>query len=143
MSAGGAAPDARPGDLPDARPDGLPIALPAGLPIALAGEALLEVRTTLGREEDALDLARALVEGGLAACVQVCAVRSVYRWEGAVHAEPEFRLACKTVAARYPALEAAIRARHPYALPAIEAVPVAAASAPFAQWVREGASGPD
>lgn len=134
MSAGAAMPDGLRGAPPNAPPGAAPDAPP--------GDALLEVRTTLAREEDALAMARALVEGGLAACVQVSAVRSVYRWEGAVHAEPEFRLACKTVAARYPALEAAIRARHPYALPAIEAVPVAAASAPLAQWVREGASGP-
>lgn len=100
------------------------------------------VVTTVGTRDDALALAHALVEARLAACVQIEAIDSVYRWQGAVHAEPEFRVLAKTVRARYAEVEAAIRARHPYELPAIHALPTVAAEPAYAAWVRENASGP-
>lgn len=98
-------------------------------------DALLLVLTTLATREQALALGRAMVEARLAACAQVEAIVSVYRWQGAVLQDDEWRLLLKTTAARYPALEAALRDRHPYELPALVAVPVAAAAAPFAAWV--------
>lgn len=99
------------------------------------------VVTTVGSREDALDLAHALVEAQLAACVQIEPIESVYRWQGAVQSEPEFRVLAKTVRERYPEVEAAIRAHHPYALPAIHALPTTAAEPAYAAWVRENASG--
>ena len=42
----------------------------------------------------------------------------------------------KTTTARYAALEAAIRAAHPYELPEIVAVPVAAGLPDYLDWVR-------
>lgn len=99
------------------------------------------VVTTVGSRDEAMQLARALVEARLAACAQVSRIDSVYRWQGAVHAEPEHRVLFKIVAARYAEVEAAIRARHPYALPAIHALPTAAAEAAYAAWVRDNASG--
>ena len=36
----------------------------------------------------------------------------------------------------YAALEAAIRAQHPYALPAIHAIATVQAYAPYAEWVE-------
>ena len=53
----------------------------------------------------------------------------------------EYRLLVKTTAARYDAVEAAIRALHPYELPAIYAVPTERAFAPYAAWVQEGSGG--
>ena len=70
-------------------------------------------------------LARDLVARRLAACVNLLApCRSSYRWEGAIQHDEEHPLLIKTTAARYAALEAAIRAAHPYELPEIVAVPV-------------------
>jgi periplasmic divalent cation tolerance protein len=84
------------------------------------------VLTTLPDETSAEALARQIVDAGLGACVQLQAIRSVYRWQGETCAEPEWRLAIKTRADRYPALEAYIRARHPYALPQIVMLPITA-----------------
>lgn len=103
---------------------------------------LLAVYTTVGSRDEALRIAEAVVEQRLAACVQVEAIDSVYRWQGALQREAEHRLLLKTTEARYPALEAAIRALHPYALPAIYAVAVAQADAAYAAWVAEGCAGP-
>ena len=93
------------------------------------------VVTTVGTAEQARSLAQAMVERRLAACAQITAIESFYRWQGRVEHEPEFRLLFKTRAALYGELEAAIRAIHPYELPAIHAVPTASAYGPYAQWV--------
>ena len=54
---------------------------------------------------------------------------------GAVQHEAEWRLLFKTTAAAYPSLEVALRAQHPYELPAIVAWPCSAALPEFAAWV--------
>lgn len=95
----------------------------------------LLVVTTLATRADALALAHALVGLRLAACAQIEAIESVYRWQGAVQQEGEFRLLAKTTPARYADVEAAIRQRHPYALPAIHALAVDRADAAYAAWV--------
>lgn len=96
---------------------------------------LLAVFTTVATQEQADDLARAAVEQRLAACVQTEAIRSTYRWQGAVACEAEIRLMFKTTRAHYAALEALLRERHPYELPAIFALPVIAGTAEYAAWV--------
>jgi periplasmic divalent cation tolerance protein len=102
---------------------------------------LLAVITTVGRREEAQALAASLVERRLAACAQIEAIESVYAWHGGLQREPEWRILFKTTAARYAEVEAAIRALHPYELPAIYALPVSAAFAPYADWVEAGSSG--
>lgn len=98
---------------------------------------MLAVFTTVATPEQADRLARAAVEQRLAACVQVEAVRSTYRWQGAVECEPEMRLMFKTDQARHAALVALLRELHPYELPAIFALPVIGATAEYAAWVHE------
>ncbi len=97
---------------------------------------LLAVFTTVATQEQADALARTAVEGRLAACVQTEAIRSTYHWQGAIECEAEVRLMFKTSRALYPALEAALRAQHPYELPAIFALPVLEASADYTAWVH-------
>lgn len=102
---------------------------------------LLLVLTTVATRAAADALARAMVEQRLAACAQISAIDSVYWWQGAVQSDGEFRLLFKTTAERYAALEAALRERHPYELPAIVALPVAQALAEFADWVMAEVGG--
>jgi len=98
---------------------------------------LLAVFTTVATQEQADALARAAVEQRLAACVQTEAIRSTYRWQGAIECEAEVRLMFKTDRSHGPALEALLRGLHPYELPAIFALPVVGATAEYAAWVRE------
>jgi len=96
----------------------------------------LVVLTNLPDRASAEKLAGALVESRVAACVNILApCRSVYRWKGAVQHDEEHPLLIKTTAARYAALEAAIRAGHPYELPEIIAVPVEAGLPEYVAWV--------
>jgi periplasmic divalent cation tolerance protein len=96
----------------------------------------LLVITNLPDEASAATLAQALVEARVAACVNVMApCRSVYRWQGALETVTEVPLLIKTSAARYAALEAAIRAGHPYELPEIVAVPIERGLPDYLAWV--------
>jgi periplasmic divalent cation tolerance protein len=93
--------------------------------------------TTVGSEADAAALARAVVEAGLAACVQIVAIRSVYRWRGAVTEDDEQLLLMKTRLDRYSQLEAFVSERHPYQLPEIAQVALDAGLAPYLSWIDE------
>ena len=95
------------------------------------------VLTTVADEEQAGDLARSIVDAGLAACVQIQQVQSVYRWKGKVCSEPECVLAIKTTDAKYAELEKHIRANHSYELPEIVRMPIAGGSAEYLAWIGE------
>lgn len=100
-----------------------------------SSEGVLIVLTTVATQLEARALAREMVDARLAACAQISAIESIYRWEGVLQQESEWRVLLKTVPARYAALEAAIQAHHPYELPAIVALPCTQALADFADWV--------
>lgn len=81
--------------------------------------------------------ARHLVKGSNAACVQIDGpIRSVYRWEGAIEADEEFRLLVKTSPETLFECVTALKEHHPYQLPEI-VVLHAHASAAYASWVTE------
>ena len=99
---------------------------------------VLLVLTNLPDREAALMLARALVDGRVAACVNVLAcATSVYRWQGVVETADETPLLIKTTRERYAALEAKIRELHPNELPEIIAVPLAQGLPAYLQWVAD------
>lgn len=99
---------------------------------------ILIVCSNLPDRNAALALARALVERRLAACVNVLAeCTSVYRWQGAIETTTEVPVLIKTTAERYPELEQAIRALHPYELPEIVAVPIRGGLPGYLQWVSD------
>jgi len=96
----------------------------------------LLVLTNLPDRAAAERLADALIEQRVAACVNILApCRSVYRWKGVVQHDEEHPLLIKTAADRYPALEAAIRAAHPYELPEIIAVPIERGLPAYLAWL--------
>ncbi len=96
----------------------------------------LLVLTNLPERAAAERLADALLEQRLAACVNILApCRSVYRWKGALQHDEEHPMLIKTTSERYAALEAAIRAGHPYELPEIIAVPIERGLQAYLDWV--------
>jgi periplasmic divalent cation tolerance protein len=96
----------------------------------------LLVLTNLPDRAAAEKLADALVAQQVAACVSILApCRSVYRWKGAVQHDEEHPVLIKTTQERYSALEAAIRAAHPYELPEIIAVPIERGLPAYLDWV--------
>jgi periplasmic divalent cation tolerance protein len=96
----------------------------------------LLVLTNLPDRAAAERLADLVIEKKLAACVNILApCRSVYRWKGAVQHDDEHPMLVKTTVERYPELEKALRAAHPYELPEIIAVPVERGLAAYLDWV--------
>jgi periplasmic divalent cation tolerance protein len=100
-------------------------------------DACILVLTTVGTKQFANDLAHSMVRARLAACVQMHAVQSVYRWKGDVCSEPEWVLAIKTTEGRYAELEQFIRANHSYETPEIVRLEIAAGSREYRAWVGE------
>ena len=99
------------------------------------------VISNLPDRERADFLARTLIEQRLAACVNVLApCTSVYRWEGEVETATDVPVFIKTTRERYAALEAVIRANHPYELPEIIAVPLSAGLPAYLAWVAAESS---
>ena len=104
---------------------------------SLAGAAIV-VLTNLPDRASADTLARALVEGRLAACVNVGAtVESIYHWHGQIETASEVAVAVKTRAVLFSEVEAAIRRFHPYELPEIVAVPITHASTAYLRWITD------
>lgn len=104
--------------------------------VAADASAVWLVVTTLPDEATARSVAQALVERRLAACVSVQSpCWSVYRWQGAVDSAMEVPVVAKVTPTGYPALEAALRALHPYELPEIVALPVVAGLPGYLAWV--------
>jgi periplasmic divalent cation tolerance protein len=97
--------------------------------------SLIAVMTTIDDRDAAGVIARALVDKRLAACVQISEIRSVYRWEGAVEEDSEFRLLIKTTRERFSDVESLIKALHSYDLPAVVALELSLASAEYCEWV--------
>ena len=99
-------------------------------------DAAIVVLTNLPDRESAGRLARALVEGRLAACVNIGAtVESIYHWQGQIETAAEIPVAVKTRSLLYSEVEAAIRRFHPYELPEIVAVPITHGSPAYLAWI--------
>ncbi|MGV0951469.1 MAG: divalent-cation tolerance protein CutA [Azonexus sp.] len=106
-------------------------------------QTTLLVLTNCPDEESANAIALALVEERLAACVNILPrVQSVYRWQGAVESATEIPLFIKSTATNYPALEAAIRHRHPYQVPEIIALPVERGLPAYLDWIASETTQP-
>lgn len=90
---------------------------------------------------EAHDLARRLVEEGIAACVNVLpGVSSFYVWEGQLQEEHETTLLIKVATERVDALSRRLRELHSYDTPEIVVLEVdtARSDADYVAWVRGG-----
>jgi periplasmic divalent cation tolerance protein len=98
--------------------------------------SFLQVFTTTDSKKNAQDMARVLVEGRLAGCVQIFGpITSVYRWEGKVQDEEEWLCIIKSKERCFDRLCEAITEIHPYDTPEIIATDIAAGSADYFQWL--------
>jgi periplasmic divalent cation tolerance protein len=88
------------------------------------------------------DIARALLEQRLAACVNVVpSIASLYTWEGELCSEEEVLLVIKSTGAAFDRLAAAVRDAHPYDVPEIIALPIVAGSQGYLDWIDEVVEG--
>ena len=79
---------------------------------------------------------RRLLEERLVACGhQFAAIRSIYRWEGAVQDEPEVRVALHTRRSLVPEVVARTAELHPYDVPCVIALPLVGGDPDYLRWV--------
>lgn len=98
----------------------------------------ISVATTTDSEANARQIAGALLDGHLAACVQISApIESRYWWQGKIETTTEWRLTIKTRAALFDDLSSAIRTVHPYSVPQILALPIVAGNRDYLAWIDE------
>jgi periplasmic divalent cation tolerance protein len=96
------------------------------------------VFVTAGSAAEGDQLARALVDERLAACVnRIHSVKSVYRWQGKVEESDEELLIIKTKKQLFASLEKRVRELHSYAVPEVIAVPLVEGSNDYLQWLTE------
>jgi len=102
---------------------------------AVAEEFILVLSTASSRAE-AERIATGLVEGQLAACVNILpGLTSVYRWKEAIEHADEVLLLIKTSKRVFPELEQAIREAHSYDVPEVIAIPIEAGSDGYLSWL--------
>jgi len=95
------------------------------------------VFTTCAFEEEALRIARALVEERLAGCVNIVSpVRSIYRWKDEICDEKEWLLIIKTGRERFEELERKIKSLHSYSVPEIICLPIIEGSFDYLEWLE-------
>lgn len=96
------------------------------------------VLTTVGSEDDAARLVRALLERRLVACgTMIPKSRSIYRWNDKIADETEVVLLLKTRSACLDALEQSFESLHPYKLPELLVLPVAAGLPKYLAWIAD------
>ena len=95
--------------------------------------------TTWPNAETAEALGRLAGESRLAACANVLApMRSIYRWEGAIHCDPETPMLLKTTPAALESLRDLILKHHPYDTPCVLALRTdpAGCNPKYVKWMR-------
>lgn len=101
-------------------------------------EECCEVVVTAADADWLAGFTRTLVEERLAACGHVIGpIRSVYRWDDAVHDEAEARVALHTRRSLVPALAERTRELHPYAIPCVIAMSLIDGNPDYLRWILE------
>jgi periplasmic divalent cation tolerance protein len=101
------------------------------------------VFSTCSTIEEAAQIARKLVDARLAACVSVTpAVRSFYRWKGAVEEAVECLLVIKSSRDLFDRLRLELEKAHTYEVPEVLAVPVVEGSPNYLNWLENELSPP-
>ena len=99
---------------------------------------MLIVLTTAPNEDQAGELADAIVRAKLAACVQVLPpMTSFYWWGDDMQKEKEHLLLIKTLPEKYDELESFIQSNHSYDVPEIVALDAERVSEAYLAWMKD------
>ncbi len=96
------------------------------------------VMITAGSEEEAIKIAKALIEERLVACANLLGqIRSLYKWKGDVCDDQEVLMICKSQRHLFSMLAERVKSLHSYEVPEIIAMPVVEGWGPYLQWVEQ------
>jgi periplasmic divalent cation tolerance protein len=93
------------------------------------------VITTASSKDEAEQIARALLAGRLAACIQVTQIQSYYTWKERVNVDDEQLLLIKCKQADFGDIQQCIIANHSYEVPEIVRIPIDAGLPAYLQWI--------
>ncbi len=94
------------------------------------------VYVTASSQAEAEMIADALVTAGLAACVSLFPIQSVYTWQQEICRESEWQLLIKTRREQYPAIETRVRILHSYTTPEIILLPIVTGCPTYLEWMH-------
>ena len=101
-------------------------------------EDVCEIVVTGSDSEWLSGYTRTLVEERLVACGhQLAAIRSVYRWEGAIHDDPEARVGLHTRRSLVPRIVELADADHPNDVPCVIALPIVDGNPAYVRWILD------
>ncbi len=93
---------------------------------------------TTPNEDEAVKIAKSLVEVKLAACVNIIKnIRSIYRWQGKIEDDTEVLLIAKTQKRLFSVLSEKVKELHSYTVPEIIALPIIEGSEDYLKWLKE------
>jgi len=96
----------------------------------------IQIMTTVDQQEEAEKIAHELLHKRLAACVQIIGpIKSYFWWQDKIEKAAEYLCLIKSRRDLYPTAEEAIKQMHPYEVPEIIAVPIAAGAGGYLQWL--------
>lgn len=98
------------------------------------------ILTTTDKQDVADTLAAKLIESGLAACVQIDDINSIFNWGGKVDKCKEYRLSIKTLSENYKQIERMITTNHNYELPQVVKIDITGGLTEYLKWVIENST---
>jgi periplasmic divalent cation tolerance protein len=100
-------------------------------------ESIRVVLVSVPRDE-AREMATAIVEERLAACINIVPrIDSVYWWDDKIETDSESLMIIKTTAGRIEELIEYIEENHPYDLPEVLALPLTEGLPDYIAWIKE------
>lgn len=93
---------------------------------------------TAPNEEEAVKIAKTIVEEKLAGCVNIVKnVRSIYSWQGKIEDDAEVLLIVKSRAELFERLEKRVRELHSYTVPEVIYIKIEKGSDSYLKWLDE------
>lgn len=101
---------------------------------------LITLLLTCANRQEAQNIAQALLDKKLAACVRLSDVNSSFWWQDKIENADEVQLVIESIKDKFDDIETTIRQLHSYETFALTAYPVLKASKGVEGWVKEATS---
>lgn len=95
------------------------------------------VYITAGDFDEAKKIGRKLVEEGLAACVNIFPITSIFRWKDNIEEAKEFGIIVKTKTEKVKEIENRVKELHSYEVPCVISFNIDEGSHDYLKWIED------